>query len=362
MPIRCFVLVLLCVAPIHSRAQESREPTPRRTRAQVNALIDEVGRTPPDWYQQTPLNYPETLDLSWPQPPPGKWDNKKNVSQFVWDIINPNPGRWKEGVRLMHHLLVVHKDNRVVQQRTMDALGRMYHNLLEDFPRAAFWWRKAGVDQRGDDFSIAAVHLAECYWKLGGKELAVELLAKTPAYPQTIKLWGEMGEIDRALKLADRFAQQQMEVDVAFMYAGDVCRMHGDYARALRYYEQVLTLDVDESGGRFEQNISRAKASIEAIKLFDLSDVRRVADGTYPGNSLGYEGQIHVEVTVKDQRITAVNVTEHKEKQFYSAIADTPRKIIQKQGVKGVDATSSATITSEAIINATAKALAAGAK
>ena len=43
-------------------------------------------------------------------------------------------------------------------------------------------------------------------------------------------------------------------------------------------------------------------------------------------------------------------------------MTDTPEKILAKQSVKGVDATSSATITSEAIINATAKALAQGAK
>jgi uncharacterized protein with FMN-binding domain len=53
---------------------------------------------------------------------------------------------------------------------------------------------------------------------------------------------------------------------------------------------------------------------------------------------------------------------QHREKQYYSSLTDTPAKIIAKQGVKGVDSTSSATITSEAIINATAKALAKGAK
>jgi len=41
---------------------------------------------------------------------------------------------------------------------------------------------------------------------------------------------------------------------------------------------------------------------------------------------------------------------------------DTPKKIIDKQAVKGIDATSGATITSEAIINATAKALSAAQK
>jgi uncharacterized protein with FMN-binding domain len=54
-------------------------------------------------------------------------------------------------------------------------------------------------------------------------------------------------------------------------------------------------------------------------------------------------------------------VTKHKEKQFYSALSDIPRQIIKKQSVKGVDATSRATITAEAVINATAKALASGA-
>ena len=57
-------------------------------------------------------------------------------------------------------------------------------------------------------------------------------------------------------------------------------------------------------------------------------------------------------------RIDSVKVTEHKEKQYYGAMIDTPVKIVQRQGVKGVDTTTSATITSEAIVNATAKALA----
>ncbi|MDA1162559.1 MAG: FMN-binding protein, partial [Planctomycetota bacterium] len=60
--------------------------------------------------------------------------------------------------------------------------------------------------------------------------------------------------------------------------------------------------------------------------------------------------------------IKSVTVTRHREKQYYSSLTDTPRKILARQGVAGIDATSSATITSEAIINATAKALANGMK
>ena len=65
---------------------------------------------------------------------------------------------------------------------------------------------------------------------------------------------------------------------------------------------------------------------------------------------------------VRGKKIEDVKVTQHKEKQYYSALTDVPSQIIAKQGVKGVDATSRATITGDAIINATAKALAQGAK
>jgi uncharacterized protein with FMN-binding domain len=65
---------------------------------------------------------------------------------------------------------------------------------------------------------------------------------------------------------------------------------------------------------------------------------------------------------VRDGRIETVRVTDHHEKQYYSSISDTCQKIIAKQSVTGIDTTSSATITSEAIINATAKALAEAVK
>ena len=140
-----------------------------QSRAEVIALIDRVGRTPPDWFEATSLEYPKTLDLAWPEPSSGPWNAQKNVRQYIWDVINPNPA--------------------------------------------------------------------------------------------------------------------------------------------------------------------------------------------YRAGSLGYEAQVAVEVVVRDRRLASVRVTEHREKQFYSALSDTPTRLIAKQGVNGVDATSGATITSEAIINATAKAL-----
>ena len=100
---------------------DSATPIANRSRDQIRALVAEVGATPPEWYESTPLDYPESLDLSWPKKPPGNWNNQKNIAQYIWDILNPNPGKWRGGVRLMHHLLGVHKDNADTRTRAMQA-------------------------------------------------------------------------------------------------------------------------------------------------------------------------------------------------------------------------------------------------
>ena len=49
-----------------------------------------------------------------------------------------------------------------------------------------------------------AVHLAECYWRLGNKQMAVDFLRKMDPFPYDgIKLWADMGETQQALKIAE---------------------------------------------------------------------------------------------------------------------------------------------------------------
>jgi len=345
-------------APASQGAAPGRAP--QRTKAEVIAMIEEQGRTQPEWWDSVPLEYPKTLDLSFPEPAPGGWNNQRNIGQWIWDIINPNPGKWRQGVRFMHYLLTVHKDHAETRQRVMEALGRMYFVLLQDHARAAFWWRQARVEE--SDRSWSGVQLAECYWRLGNKEMAINLLDRIDLQFATIKLLADMGETRRALQIAEQNVGGEAD-DLAYLYAGDACRVAGQHRQALQYYERLLRVPVTgQAKGRIERNQKRAQASIEAIKVFDLLDLARVPDGTYRSSSIGYEAPVHVEVTVKAGRIENVRVSDHREKQFYSAMTDTCRKIMAKQGVTGIDATSCATITSEAIINATAKALAGAMK
>src|SRR6185436_7616052 len=233
--------------------------------------------------------------------------------------------------------------------QVMGALGNMYHDLHQDWARAAFWKQMAGETD--------TLELAHCYFKLGSKDMAVDILKKygadTTRHASIVRLWAEIGDHTRALQLAEQMATSIP--DAGNLAAADVSKMMGKFPEAIAYYQKTLAAT---SGSRdLDQNKKRAQASIDALKAAEGVDLKKVPDGKYKADSFGYSSQVEVEVTVASGRISDVRVTQHHEKQYYSSIIETCANIIQKQGAKGVDATSGATITSEAIINATVKAL-----
>jgi hypothetical protein len=84
------------------------QPT-KRTRAEVEALIQQAGKTPPPWWDSVPLNIPPGLELTWTQS--NQWNPRRDLAAYLWDVIHPNPGRWREGLKLVHQSLVANKDN-----------------------------------------------------------------------------------------------------------------------------------------------------------------------------------------------------------------------------------------------------------
>jgi uncharacterized protein with FMN-binding domain len=185
--------------------------------------------------------------------------------------------------------------------------------------------------------------------------MAVEQLRRVGRYNTgAVHLWAELGEHDRALQMAERHARQY---PTAYLTCGDICRHAGRYDEALAHYQKVAALKDREKFGRAIYNAKDRMLGLQAERAFDLS---RIRDGTYTAQSLGYAGLLEVAVTVKNRRITAVKVIRHEEKQYYSSLTDIPRQIVEKQSIKEIDATSGATITAEAIITASAKALARG--
>jgi len=329
-----------------------------KSKAAIDALIEQTGSTPPAWYAETPLEYPDTLDLKWPMPAPKGWNNRRNVGQYIWDVINPNPSKWRSGVKLLHHLVLVHKDNKATLQRVMQALGGMYFRFFQDYARAAFWLKRSAA---GAPAAIQ-MQIAECYFRLGNKKAALAMIDRRRLFSGAIKLLGDAGEKDQAVSFAESYVKAGGQAQIGYLLAGDACRLAGDHRQAIAYYQKTLDAPGRGKKGKIDQTRSRAQASMQAIQLFDRSDVKRVPDGVYRASSRGYEDPVQVEVSVANHTITSVRVIKHREKQFYSSLTDVPAKIIKKQSVQGVDSTSRATITGEAIINATAKALAEAAR
>jgi uncharacterized protein with FMN-binding domain len=329
-----------------------------RTRVEVEALMDAKGSKPPDWWYDAKLTYPETLDMNWPLKVEGDWNNQVNVGQYLWDVINPNPGKWQDGIRLVHYLLMRHVSHEQKKARSMEALGRMFHNFNQDWPRAAFWWKLSERFGR----PVNQPMLANCYWQMGCEEMARERLleigADTTRSGEVIKLWADMGQIDRALKLARVKADAGMP-HIAYWAAGNACRQAGQYPDALDYYHKAVKAPLPaRKNNDFVRAQAQAKEALDAILLFEMQAVVPLKDGVYGGNSTAFNGPMCVEAKIADGRIVSVRVTEHREKQFYLSLEKTPAAIVERQSLKGIDAVTGATITSQALLNATARALA----
>lgn len=331
--------------------------TTNRTKTEVLKFIEDFGSTEPDWLASTQMNHPNTIDLDWPLKAEGKWDESTNVGQYIWGRVSPNEARWKLGIKLVYECMKRHQQNPALLARDMEKLGDMYFTLFQDYPRAAYWLQRANASVTKE----TGIFLAECYWRLGNKEMALAKLRGSQLHFNAIKLYGDMDEIDMALNVANVYAKTPL-FNEACLKAGDALRGAGRLDEAITFYQQVL----DRNEARNKEYLTRykglAQGAIDAIKLFDKADVNRVADGTYTANTMGYNGQVEVTVKVAGSRIKNVTVSKHQEKQFYAALTDTPKQIIEKQGFQDVDGTSGATITSQAIINSTARALAQGAK
>ena len=326
-----------------------------RSEQEVLDIIERAGTKDPDWFQDTPLNYPKKLDLSWPLKPATEgWNVNRNVIHYLYSTIHENPPRYRSGIKLVHHCMSLHSDQKLLD-RDMERLGAMYFELVKDYPRSAYWYRQIEPSVS----KVGGIHLAECYWKLGNQEMALELLRGKWLHVSAITLLGKMGQIEDAEKVAKAYIQRQRPVEASLL-CGDVLREAGKFDDAIKYYRRVANAKFEkDSEHRFK---GRALDSIEAIQVYEQTDVSKIDDGTYHAHAMGYGGKLELEIRVQNGRIKLVKPGKHQEKRHYEAMSIIPRQIVELQSVQGIDAVSGATVTSRAILNASAKALATGAR
>lgn len=102
------------------------------------------------------------------------------------------------------------------------------------------------------------------------------------------------------------------------------------------------------------QQVSAYNAELEEYeKATQMQAVTGYKDGTYTGTAAGFGGDLTVEVTVKDTKVTKVEVKDNSEDEEYlkkaSALLD---KIVENQGTDGLDVVSGATFSSNGILDA----------
>jgi uncharacterized protein with FMN-binding domain len=91
----------------------------------------------------------------------------------------------------------------------------------------------------------------------------------------------------------------------------------------------------------------------------DAAKEAGLKDGTYEASAKGIGGKVPLTVEIKDGKIVSVEVGENGETQGIGskAIEQLPAKIIEAQGIEGVDGVSGASVTSKAIFTAMADIL-----
>ena len=389
------IILSISVGLIAFGIQVRSEARQERTKAEIDALIEKAGSTPPDWWESTELRYPDTLDMNWPVLSQGRGEGRDgrrqrggrgermgrggrgergggegnsnvNVDQYIYNVIYPNPSRFKEGIKLVNHLMIMHKDDQRKLQRSLNTLGLMFYELMEDYARAAFWWSKYAEKGGSPD----PVKMARCYWELGSREMAIETLSRmSNSYrvneDDVIRLWAKMGQVDKAIEMIKTDTGPNTQAH-SYLLTAEVYRQAGRYDEAIAYYQKVLTLPDSSTRPRDHHDIDgkiKANANLEATRMLSTLGLKRIPDGTYTGSSIAYGGTLYIKVTIDKGRIESVEITQHRETPSYFIIAEqTARQIVSKQGFEGVDVITGATMTSDAIINAAVKALAEAVK
>lgn len=108
-----------------------------------------------------------------------------------------------------------------------------------------------------------------------------------------------------------------------------------------------------------DEKIAKLNAQIENVDSEEQNtDEGSYKDGTYTGEAEGFGGTVAVEVTVKKQKITAVDITsaEGEDGSYLSMAEDIIPKILDAQSAE-VDTISGATFSSTGIKNAAKQAL-----
>ena len=274
-------------------------------------------KIPPDWLAEVTTTY----DTGEP------W---KEARQHIRKLLGQ--GKHREAIKLTYDYLIVRKVNKNTHEYPMYVyLGGEYAWAIQIYEQR--------LKQKGSEHAHESRCLASCYMKYGETDKALKALrfgAKHLPKPP----WDKMA----AAGIED--------------HMGDVYAQEGNAETAKRHYQKAMALyrGANPRYGRhlLPRRVAKIQAKLDLMQLEEL-DVTKLRDGVFSGQSIGYTKVLTTMVTLRGGRIVDIKVR-HKENIEQGATRTIPQQIIEKQSLQ-VDAVTCATITTQAIVEATYRAL-----
>lgn len=178
-------------------------------------------------------------------------------------------------------------------------------------------------------------------------------------------IYAEYGMFDEAKTLLDKGMNNLPEPPWRVMRTAEFHDAYGDlfvkwskldeakqsYEEAIRLYP---TAKPKYGGHLLPRRAKKVQSKLDLLSFGSLAG-KSLKEGRYTETALGYAGDINLTVTVSGGRVTKMDV-KHKEKIEQNASVIIPRRIIDRQSLQ-VDGISGATITKDAIVGGTFRAL-----
>jgi len=181
---------------------------------------------------------------------------------------------------------------------------------------------------------------------------------------EAVRLALEKGEADHAQALLDSAAASTGKpFPENYWELGQSLEKARLWEAALYCYDKVLNQPLPSG----HPNVRRARQAM--VRLVQQAvDVSRVRNGDHEASCRGFIGPVSVRVAVRNGRLTACQIVGdyresrdwHPQRPNVKARDVIPPKIVEKQGLAGVDAVTGATISSHVIIAAAGRALLRG--
>jgi uncharacterized protein with FMN-binding domain len=267
------------------------------------------------------------------------------LGDVTWDYDTSQP--WKNARLHIRQLLDQHKNREAIKLTYDYIVVRKAAPGDHEYPLYLFlggeyaWALRIYEDRMKNDperEGIAYMNLAAIYRHYGEFADAERVLKEGLKHPPKAP-W----DVPNAAKIHDRL--------------GDLYAQTGKKADALREYEEAMRLYPTSKQPWGRQNLPMQVQKIQTkVDLLQRGngDFGPLRDGVYRGRSIGYSKDVRAILNVRDGKVSHIKV-EHQEHIEQHATETIPQAIVAKQSLQ-VDAVTAATITSQAIVDATYQA------